>query len=78
MRAGEEVTRQDLDRQPLPSSPARDRGSPDLAWVGHVPCHHILSFSVCFKPVFVPVSQDSCRLRGRGRGDGASGDSGVV
>lgn len=33
-------------------------------------------FLCLFKPVFVPVSQDSCRLRGRGRGAGASGDSG--
>ena len=86
----EEVIRQDLDCQTLPSSPAGDPGFTESC-----PCRSRAVFMrtqclsvtipspyfefVClFKPVFVPVSQDSCRLRGRGRGDGASGDSGVL
>lgn len=78
MRA-EEVIRQDLDRQTLPSSPAGDPESclgRSRALCMRPQC--LSEFLCLFKPVFVPVSQDSCRLRGRGRGAGASGDSGVV
>lgn len=78
----EEVIRQDLDCQTLPSSPAGDPGftesCPGRSRALCMRPQCLSEFLCLFKPVFVPVSQDSCRLRGRGRGAGASGDSGVV
>ena len=90
MRGEGEVIRQDLGRQTLPSSPAGDPGFTEScpcrsrALFMRPQCLSVtipspyFEFVCLFKPVFVPVSQDSCRLRGRGRGDGASGNSGVL
>lgn len=64
----EEVTRRGLDHQTAPLAP-------HLPMLGTSALHESMvsqSLSLCFLPVFMPLSQDYCHLRGLGLGDCAS------